>query len=172
MTTEGRPPMLTTTTRGAQGPRAVAAAATTVVGLLLVVVAALASGSPGAYGALVGTAIAVLVFCFGAFAVDAVARLMPVASLLVAMLTYTMQVLLMLVVFVGLNRAGVLDDELDRSWLGGAIIVAVLVWSASQLVASAKARIPAFDIPSTTTGEEPAEAAPEGVGPAAEGGAR
>ncbi|KAA1420844.1 hypothetical protein F0U44_00375 [Nocardioides humilatus] len=169
MTTEGRPPMLTTTTHG---PLAVAAAATTVVGVLLVAVAAIASDAPAAYGALVGTLIALVVFSFGAFAVDAVARLMPVASLLVAMLTYTMQVLLMLVVFVGLNRADVLDRDLDRSWLGGAIIVAVLVWSFAQLLASVKVRIPAYETTRETTDEESVNPAAQGVRPAAEGGAR
>ncbi|WP_183095757.1 hypothetical protein [Nocardioides stalactiti] len=161
--------MMTTTT---PGPLALAAAVTTVVGVVVVLVAALVSGSEGAYGALVGTAIAFLVFAFGAFAVDAVARLMPVASLLVAMLTYTMQVLLMLVVFVGLNRSGALDDTLDRGWLGGAIIIGVLAWTAAQLTASAKARIPAFETRGESPGEPPVHGTPEGVRPAAEGGAR
>ncbi|KAA1428848.1 hypothetical protein [Nocardioides antri] len=157
--------MLTTTT---SGPLAVAAAVTTAVGAVLVVVAALVSGEAAAYGALLGTAIAVVVFSFGGFAVDAVARLMPVASLLVALLTYTMQVLLMLMLFVGLNRSGALDDTLDRGWLGGATIVGVLVWSVVQLTASAKARIPAFETP----GEQSVNGSSEGIGPATEGGAR
>lgn len=153
--------MLTTTT---PGPLVFAAAVTTVVGVLVVLVAALASGEAASYGALVGSAIALVVFSFSAFAVDAVARLMPVASLLVALLTYTMQVLLMLLVFVGLSRSGALEDTLDREWLGGSIIVGVLVWTFAQLTASAKVRIPAYD----TDGETPSE----GVRPAAEGGAR
>lgn len=153
--------MLTTTT---PGPLVFAAAVTTVVGVLVVLVAALASGEAASYGALVGSAIALVVFSFSAFAVDAVARLMPVASLLVALLTYTMQVLLMLLVFVGLSRSGALEDTLDREWLGGSIIVGVLVWTFAQLTASAKVRIPAYD----THDEAPSE----GVRPAAEGGAR
>jgi len=161
--------MLTTTT---PGPLVLAAAVTTVVGVLMVVVAALTGGAPASYGALVGTAIAVVVFSFGAFAVDAVARLMPVASLLVAMLTYTMQVLLMLLVFVGLNRSGVLDADVDREWLGGSIIVAVLAWTFAQLIASAKARILAYETHGETPGEQSVNAPSEGVRPAAEGGAR
>lgn len=157
--------MLTTTT---PGPLVFAAAVTMVVGVLVVLVAALTGGEPASYGALVGTGIALVVFAFGAFAVDAVARLMPVASLLVAMLTYTMQVLLMLMVFVGLNRAGVLDDGIDREWLGGSIIIAVLAWTFAQLTASAKARIPAFDTP----GEQSVNSPSEGARPAGEGGAR
>lgn len=161
--------MSTTTT---SGPLALAAAVTAVVGVLVVLVAALTGGRPAASGALVGTGIALLVFSFGAFAVDAVARLMPVASLLVAMLTYTMQVLLMLVVFVGLNRSGALDDSLDREWLGGSIIVAVLAWTFAQLTASTKARIPAYEWHSETLGEQSVDGPPEGARPAGEGGAR
>lgn len=157
--------MLTTTT---PGPLVFAAAVTTVVGVLVVVVAALAGGESAAYGALVGAAIALVILSSGAFAVDTVARLMPVASLLVALLTYTMQVLLMLVVFVGLNRSGALDETLDREWLGGAIIAVVLGWSFAHLTASAKARIPAFDTPDSRS----ANPSSEGARPAAEGGAR
>ena len=161
--------MSTTTT---PGPLVFAAGVTMVVGVLVVVLAALTGGEPALYGALVGTGIALVVFSFGAFAVDAVARLMPVASLLVAMLTYTMQVLLMLVVFVGLNRAGVLDDSLDREWLGGSIIIAVLAWTFAQLTASAKARILAYELPSETPGEQSVNGPSEGVRPAGEGGAQ
>lgn len=157
--------MLTTTT---PGPLVLAAGVTVVVGALVVLTGAVSGGAPSAYGALVGVAIALLVFSFGAFAVDAVARLMPVASLLVALLTYTVQVLLMLVVFVALNRAGVLDNTLERGWLGGAIIAAVLTWTFTQLFASTKARIPAFD----TVGERSVNGQSEGSRPATEGGAR
>jgi hypothetical protein len=113
-------------------------------GLGLAAVGALVSGSPAAYGALVGTAISVGVFAFGAFAVDAVARLLPAASLLFAMVTYTFQVLLMALAFVVVNRSGLLDDELDRAWLGGAIIAGAFVWMGVQIRVATTARIPAF----------------------------
>lgn len=121
-----------------------AAVAALAVGLGLVAVGALASGSAAAYGALVGTAISVGIFAFGAFAVDAVSRLMPAASLLFAMVTYTLQVVLMALAFVTVNRAGLLDDELDRTWLGAAIIAGAFVWIAVQIRLSTTARIPAF----------------------------
>jgi hypothetical protein len=157
--------MLTTTTHG---PLVFAAAVTTVVGVLVVLVGVLTGGGPAAYGALAGAGIALLVFSFGAFTVDAVARLMPAASLMVALLTYTLQVLLMLVVFVVLTRSGVLDDGLDRTWLGGAIIAGALAWTLAQLTASAKVRIPTYETP----GEQSVDRPSEGVAPAAEGGAR
>ncbi len=161
--------MLTTTTHGAP---VLAAAAALVVGAAVVVLAALADGAPGAYGALVGTAFALVVFSFGVFAVGAVARLMPAASLLVAMLTYTTQVLLMLVFFVALTRAGVVGDTLDREWLGASIIVAVLAWTLAQVIAFARSRIPLYDTSSDGSAERPVGRSSEGVRPAVEGGAR
>ena len=138
--------MKTTETRT---PTAVtrAALAALAVGLALVAVGGLVSGSPAAYGALVGTAISVGVFAFGAFAFDAVSRLLPAASLLFAMVTYTFQVVLMALAFVALNRSGMLDDELHRNWLGGAIILGAFAWMIVQIRVSTTARIPAFQSP-------------------------
>lgn len=137
--------MLTTETRTPPSAVARAALAAFVVEIALVAVAAVVSGSPAAWGAAVGGVIAVGVFAFGAFAVDAVARLMPTASLMFAMLTYTLQVVLMALAFVAVNRSGLLDEELDRNWLGGAIILGALVWLAVQVRLATTARIPAFE---------------------------
>lgn len=140
--------MLTTDTPGRNattGSLVVATAASVVLGLVLVALAALLAGAPSAYGALVGTAVAVVVFAFGSFAVDAVARVLPAASLLVAMVTYTLQVVVMALVFVSINRAGLLEETLDRGWLGGAIIACAVVWSAVQLRTATTARIPLYE---------------------------
>ncbi len=144
------------------GARALVGAvvATVVVGLVLVALAAAVADRPAVLGALVGSAVGVVVFAFGTFSVDAVAKLMPAASLLVALVTYTLQIVVMALVFVALSRSGLLGADLDRGWLGGAIIAVALVWSAAQLRLATTARIPAYDLPS-----HPA-------GPPAEGGAR
>lgn len=157
--------MLTTTT---PGPLVFAAAVTMVVGLLVVGLAALTGGESAAYGALVGLAIAFVIFSFGGLAVDSVARVMPAASLLIALLTYTTQLLLMLVVLVALDRSAALGDTLDREWLGGAIIAGVFAWTAGHLLAAARARIPAFETPRAQPAGSPSEA----VRPRGEGGAR
>ncbi|MFC7503592.1 hypothetical protein ACOACQ_02060 [Nocardioides sp. CPCC 206347] len=139
--------MMTTETR-APSVLMRAAFAALAAGAVLVAVGALVSGSPAAWGAVVGTLIAVGVFAFGAFTVDAVARLMPAASLLFALLTYTFQVAAMALAFVVVSSAGLLDDELSRNWLGGAIIVGAFVWMAAQIRLATTARIPAFQTPS------------------------
>lgn len=136
--------MLTTDTRTPPVVLRAAVVSALAAGLVVALAAVVADGSATA-GAAVGGAIAVGVLAFGAFAVDAVSRLMPAASLLFAMVTYTFQVVLMALVFVALNRSGLLDEKLDRGWLGGAIIAGVLVWTVVQIRLATTARIPAFE---------------------------
>jgi ATP synthase protein I len=122
-------------------------AVTVVMGLLVAVVAGLVSGAPAARGALVGALVVTAVCVGGSLLVNAVAGLVPAASLLVALLTYTLQVLVLLLVFVGLERSGLLGSDLDREWLGGTAIAATLVWLVAQVVLTIRRRIPAFDLP-------------------------
>jgi ATP synthase protein I len=115
-------------------------------GLVLTGVGAVAGGGSAAAGAAVGTAVCVGVFGFGLFTVNAVARVLPSAAVLVALVTYTLQVLLLAVAFVVLRRAGALDGALDRRWLAGAVIAATLGWLAAHVWLALRARIPLYDL--------------------------
>ncbi|WP_435771689.1 hypothetical protein [Nocardioides sp. SYSU DS0651] len=161
-------------TTEARRPAAVTRAATAAlaVGLVVAALGLLADGAPAAWGALIGTALSVGVFAFGALAVDAVARLLPAASLLFAMVTYTFQVVVMALAFVALSRSGLLDAEVSREWLGGAIIAGTLVWTAVHLRLSTTARIPAFETADDPTGKQSADRAAEPAATTPEGGAR
>ncbi len=125
------------------GAAAVAAAAAG----LLAVLGALLSGSAAAYGALVGGLIAVVVLAFGAFSVNMVAGLLPAASLMVALLTYALQILGVTVVLLALDRSAAVGDTLARGWLAGAVIGGTLVWMVAQVVGATRARIPVYDLP-------------------------
>ncbi|GAA4807011.1 hypothetical protein ACFQ0K_01765 [Nocardioides caeni] len=146
-----------------------AAAAAAAAAVLLVGIGALVGGADAVRGAAVGGVIAVGVFAFGAFSVDTVSRLMPAASLMFAMLTYTLQVVLMLMAFVVLTRSGLLDDQIDRDWLAGAIILGAMVWMLVQVRLATTARIPAFEPASPRASGEVLEPT---VRTTAEGGAR
>jgi hypothetical protein len=115
------------------------------LGVGATVVGGVASGSAAAYGALAGTLLVLVVFGFGGVVVDTVAGLMPAASLLVALLTYTLQVVLMGLVFAGLSRSGLLDDTLDRAWLAGVVIAGTFGWLLTQVVLTTRLRIPAYE---------------------------
>ena len=125
-----------------------------VLGLVTVVVAALTSGSASAAGATIGALMVLGFFGLGSAAVSAVAAVSPSVSMLVALLTYTLEVVLLALVFVVLNRSGALDSTVDRTWLGLTVIGGTLVWLVGQTVAATRSRQPIYDLP------EPAPAPP------------
>lgn len=127
-------------------------AALVAVVLLAVLGAAVLVDRAAAYGAAVGAAVVLGVLGGGSVAVSVVARALPGASLLFAMLTYTLQVIVLLAVFAGLDDAGVLGTSIDRRWLSGTVIVGTLAWIFVQILVATRARIPAFetsDVPHT-----------------------
>ncbi len=128
---------------------AVAVAAT----LVLVGLAALVDGSTAAAGAAVGAAITWLIFAFGAFVVHAVAGALPAASLLIAMLTYLLQVLAVALFFFALEDSGAFDSDLARGWVAAGVVVLTLTWTIGQLVATTRLRIPAFELPDASEGD-------------------
>jgi ATP synthase protein I len=126
------------------GPLSVTAS----VGLLLVALAAVLTGPSGAVGALIGTAMVCVVFAFGAVVLGVVAFVAPAASLLVALLTYTLQVVLVGLVYVGLSSGGALEGPVDERWLSGAVIAATLAWTVAQIVVTMRGRQLVYDLPS------------------------
>src|SRR5688572_26601721 len=99
------------TTESKTGPRTGlspvlgALAAGTVAVLLLVLLGALVDGRPGAVGALAGGVLTLVVFALGLAAVGFVARLLPGASLLVALMTYALQLLVLALVVAAIDGA-------------------------------------------------------------------
>ena len=131
----------------------VAGASVVVAVALTVLIGGLVAGSPAADGALVGGAIALGFFLFGSTVVSAATRIAPQAAMLVALMTYALQVVLVALVFVLIAESGALGGTLAAAWLAGGLIVATLAWTAGQLVATLRSRIPAYDIELPTPGE-------------------
>lgn len=117
-----------------------------VVGLVAALVGAFVAGSAAAYGALVGTVIVVLVFAGGAFLVNLVAGNSPAASLLIALLTYALQVVLIAVIFYAISDSGLVGDVLAAGWLAGAVIVGTVGWMVCQIVLATRLRLPAYEL--------------------------
>lgn len=146
MTTES-----TQAPRGASAPGSVtvllgAALAAFVAGLLLALLGGVTSGTAAAFGAVAGTLLVVSVLAAGALTVGLVAGLLPTASLLVALLTYTLQVLLLGLAFVALSGSGLLEGTLDRRWLAAGVVAGTLVWLVGQVVLTTRVRIPVYDL--------------------------
>lgn len=121
----------------------------------LVAAGAATEGSPAAYGALFGGLLVLVVCAFGVFSVHVVSHVMPGAALLFSLLTYALQISLLLLAFVALERSGLLDGTLDRGWVGATVIAGVLAWSLVQLVLSTRQRIPAYDLPAQAPVRQP-----------------
>lgn len=102
--------------------------ATLVLGAVAVGVAALVGGSPAALGMLLGLGLVVGFFGFGAAMTGVVAAHAPRASLVVALLTYTLQVLLLAVVLIELDDSRLLQGAVERRWLAAGVILGTGAW--------------------------------------------
>jgi ATP synthase protein I len=122
------------------------AGATAVLGLLAGVVGWAVAGAPAGLGVVVGVGLVLAVCVGGSLLVNAVAGVMPTASLLVALLTYALQVLVLLLAFLGLERSGLLEDDLARGWVGGGAVAATLAWLVAQVWLTLRSRVPAYDL--------------------------
>jgi ATP synthase protein I len=135
-----------------------ASVSTVAVGAVLVAVAALVSGAAAAAGAGTGALTVFLFFLLGAATVGSVVRVAPGLSLLVALLTYTLQVVLLALVFRGLSRSGALVAGIDTGWLGWSVIGCTLVWTTAPVLQTLRVRQPVYDLPPDEGRSEEVEA--------------
>ena len=142
MTTES----MQDTRRGAS-PLLVAAVAGALAVVVLAVAGGVVDGAPGATGAVVGGGVTLAVFALGVGLVNLAARVLPAASLMVALLTYTLQLLVLAIVVVVLDRSGLAGDEVSRGWFAAGVVAVTLLWLLGQVVAATRQRIPAFEEP-------------------------
>jgi len=143
MTTDHRDAPGSSGTSVLLGAGAVTLVATGLVASLALVV----SGPAAGRGALVGGVLALAVLSFGTLSLNLVAGVMPGASLALALLTYGLQVVFTATVLVALTRSGLLESALDRQWLGGTLIGAVLIWMVGHVRAATRVRILIYDLP-------------------------
>jgi ATP synthase protein I len=124
-----------------------AAGAALVAGLAMALAAWLLADATAVRSVLASTLLVVVVIGFGVFVLNTVASVMPGATVLVALVTYALQLVVMAAVVLQLVRSGMMADTLDRRWFGGGVAVATLAWMVAQIVAATKARIPLYDLP-------------------------
>ena len=128
-------------------PRTAAEAIGALVGMVAAATGLLVSGSGAAYGALIGAGMDVGVFVAGALAVYVAARVLPSMSLVVALMTYTCQVLVALMVFTGLDRTQWLEDgTVSGPWLGVVLALCALLWVGVQVRVAITTRLPLYDL--------------------------
>jgi hypothetical protein len=115
---------------------------------VLVLAALVLADGAAALGAAIGGLLVCFVFAFGALVLGVIAKVAPAASLLVALLTYTLQVVLVGLAYVALSGNGALEGPVDPRWLSGAVIACTLTWTVTQVIVSTRVRQPIYDLPS------------------------
>ena len=92
----------------------------------------LVAGRPQVLGAVLGAGLVTAFYLFGTVTVSLVAAYAPRASLLVALLTYVLQVgalaLVLAEVQAAVDESPAAGSSLDVAWVGGAVVVATVVW--------------------------------------------
>lgn len=158
MTTETRPASRTTRPYGVAALGA-AVLASSGAGVVAAGLGAWLDGSAGLVGALVGAGVTLLVLATGFAVVDLVAGLMPTASLVVALLTYTLQVVLLAALLVALRRADGVDATLAPPWFAAGVIAVALAWTVCLVVHALRARVPLYDLPAATASGDTSDVA-------------
>ncbi len=114
------------------------------------------AGRPQALGALLGAALVTGFYLFGSLTVSLVAAYAPRASLLVALLTYTLQVGALALVLARVQGSGALQARVDVQWVGGAVVVATVAWLVLLVVMAVRTVPEASAAPPSSTGHSDA----------------
>lgn len=122
-------------------------AVTAVLAGLVAAVAAIAAGAPQVRGALAGAAVVAGFFALGTVVTAVAAAYTPALSLVVALTTYVLQIMLAAVVFVALTESPEARAAVDIRWTAGMVIAGALVWMATLIVTALRSREPIYDLP-------------------------
>jgi ATP synthase protein I len=134
----------------------VAVAGSVLVSLPLAVAGGLVGDRSGLLGVVAGAGLALLVLATGLVVVDLVATVLPSASMLVALLTYTLEVVALGALLVAFSRAEGLAETLAPRWLGAGLVAVALAWTVALVVHATRARVPVYDLPAGAPVDGPA----------------
>lgn len=118
--------------------------ATTALG----VVASISADRHALYGVLIGGGIILAVFVFGAIGINLVTKVMPQASIIIALMTYIVQLLALAVVASEYGRSD-LADVVPAGWIAAGVLTATLAWIGGSLRAAARVPLAPISAPHT-----------------------
>ena len=114
-----------------------AAIPTAIAGVITVLVAYVLKGTPGAVGAIIGSAIVLIFFTVGQVVLNQVIRKNPSMAMSVAMLLYLVKV----AVLFGLLLAFKHTTAFDTKVFASAILVCTLVWTGAEMWAFSTGKV-------------------------------
>jgi ATP synthase protein I len=114
------------------------AALTAAAALVMVVLSAIAAGSKGLVGALLGVGLVVVFFGISASAMSWAARKSPQVMMVTAISTYLIKILALL--FLVVRYSG--TTAFNGKAFGFTVVVCVITWTTAQALVSARLKVP------------------------------
>jgi len=114
-------------------------------GLICIGAATLVWGRAGLYGALGGMLLVVTFLGLGQLTLQLASVVNPSFQLVIAVLTYGLQVVALLAVYAAFQNSLAWTEAISSAAVGVTIMVCAVVWSAGRVVAATKERAPLFD---------------------------
>ncbi len=115
-------------------------------GLACAFVAAATAGTRAVWGAALGTTLVVGFFWVGQATLNAVRWSGPGTFFVIAVLTYTLQVVVLLAVLASFRRHDGWDAYVSTTAMGVTIIVTTAVWTVGLIVAAMRERVVLYDL--------------------------
>ncbi len=116
-----------------------------VAAAICVVVATILAGRPGLYGAVAGSLLVVTFLGFGHLTLQMVSVVSPQLQLVIALLTYGLQVVALLALYAAFANNADWTGAISAASVGSTIMVCAVVWSAGRVLAASRERRPLFD---------------------------
>ncbi|SFB72463.1 hypothetical protein SAMN04487968_101156 [Nocardioides terrae] len=113
------------------------------IGAAVALVGLVVDGRPALAGGLTGAVTTAVVLAGGALCINVIARVMPSVSLMIALLTYALQVVVLTMVMAVVSESA---DDTVTLWAAVALIAVTLTWSLAHLLLSTRRRIAAYDV--------------------------
>jgi ATP synthase protein I len=114
------------------------ALATAPVAAAMIVLSAIVGGGKGLTGALLGVGLVIVFFGISSFAMRQAARHSPQVMMVTAIVTYLVKIVLLLFLVVKYSGTTAFNGKL----FGFTVIACVIVWSAAQVLVSARLKVP------------------------------
>ena len=103
-------------------------------------------GSAGAAGSVMGAVLVIAFFCLGRLVLEAMRVTDAWVYLVIALLTYGLQVVALLALFAAFQRNPSWETSVSPTALGVTVIVCTVVWTTGLVIASRRERTPLYDL--------------------------
>lgn len=133
-------------TRSPGSPVRAAATASLAVGLVSAAVSTAAGGPRGLVGAVLGVLVVGGFFGFGQVVLSTLRDVEPSMLLVVALLSYLLQVVVLLALFAAFQRHPAWADIASPTAFGVTILGCTLAWTTGLVIASRRQRVPLYDL--------------------------